>query len=73
MIGEFDFDGVFFSPLLLYAVVALVLSAVLRRVLAMAGFYKLVWHRALFDFALFVVLLGAVAASAGPLIEGGWR
>jgi hypothetical protein len=74
VIGEFDFDGVFVSPLLIYAIVALAICAVVQRLLILVGFYRLVWHRALFDFALFVVLLGAVSAVAGPLIErGGWR
>jgi hypothetical protein len=33
----------------------------LRRLLARAGFYRLVWHRPLFDFALYVILVGGVA------------
>jgi hypothetical protein len=31
-------------------------------VLAWAGFYRLVWHRSLFDLALFVILLGGITA-----------
>jgi protein-S-isoprenylcysteine O-methyltransferase Ste14 len=30
-------------------------------VLAKTGFYRLVWHPALFDFSLFVIVLGALA------------
>jgi hypothetical protein len=74
VIGEFNISGVFFSPVLFYAVVAMMLSTLVRRVLARVGFYRLVWHRALFDFALFVVLWGLAAAWTAPLIErGGWR
>jgi len=62
MTGELDIYGVFISPLLAWGVVALIATAVLRRVLAFAGFYRLVWHRALVDLALFVIVLGAVAA-----------
>ena len=41
-------------------VVAYVLSALLSAQLRRVGFYRFVWHRALFDFAIFVCLLGGV-------------
>ncbi len=44
--------------------VAFALSLPLRRLLAATGFYRLVWHRPLFDLALFVVLLGGVVTLA---------
>jgi Protein of unknown function (DUF1656) len=44
----------------LWLVAAYALSAVLRRLMQRFGLYRLVWHRALFDFALFVCLLGGV-------------
>ena len=40
--------------------IAFALSLPLRRLLAATGFYRLVWHRPLFDLALYVVLLGGV-------------
>lgn len=64
MTAEVDLYGVFISPLLLYAVVALALMAVLRRRLAAVGFYRTVWHRALFDLALLVIVLGAIVFAA---------
>jgi hypothetical protein len=36
----------------------------LRRLLRWIGFYRFVWHRPLFDFALLVIVLGAVVAAA---------
>jgi Protein of unknown function (DUF1656) len=62
MIGELDLHGVLVPPLLLSLLLALAASAVLRRLLARAGFYRLVWHRPLFDLALFVILTGGIAA-----------
>jgi hypothetical protein len=62
MIGEFDVYGVFVPVLLVWALIALALTAVLRRCLAVIGFYRLVWHRALVDLSLFVLLLAAVAS-----------
>ena len=67
MIAEANVYGVFVSPLLLYAVAALALMAVLRRGLAAAGFYRSVWHRALFDLALLVILLGGIVFAADRL------
>jgi hypothetical protein len=57
---EIDIYGVLVPALLLWLVVAYALSAVLRRLMQRFGLYRLVWHRALFDFALFVCLLGVV-------------
>ncbi len=64
MIGELDLYGVFLPALLAWAVVALLLTLALRVVLRRTGFYRLVWHAALFDAALFVILLGGVVAVA---------
>lgn len=64
MIGEIDLCGVLLPPLLVWVGVALLLSSVLRRVLAKAGLYRFVWHRPLFDFSLLVILTGLVAQAA---------
>jgi hypothetical protein len=61
MIGEVDLHGVLIPPLLLSLVLALVASVAMRRLLARIGFYRLVWHRPLFDFAVYVILVGGVA------------
>lgn len=63
MTGELDLFGVFVPPLLAWALLALVLSVPLRRVLDWCGFYRLVWHRPLVDLALFVILLAALSAT----------
>jgi uncharacterized protein DUF1656 len=57
---EVDIYGVLVPALLLWLIVAYALSAVLRRLMRRSDLYRLVWHRALFDFALFVCLLGGV-------------
>jgi hypothetical protein len=66
MISEFDVNGVFLSPVLVSAVLAYVASLVVRRLLSLAGAYRAVWHPALFDAALFVVLWAVVAAFPLP-------
>ncbi len=62
MIGEVDIYGVFVHPLLPILVVALAASAGLRSLLRRIGFYRMVWHRPLFDLALLVILVGALVA-----------
>lgn len=57
---ELDIYGLFITPLLAWAVIAWLISIPLRRLLEAIGFYRLVWHRALFDVALFFILLGGV-------------
>jgi hypothetical protein len=64
MIGEVDLYGVFVAPLLLWLLLALPLTALLRRLLERLGAYRLVWHRPLFDLALLVCVLGGVVAAA---------
>ena len=44
-----------------------VLQLAIKRLLDACGFYRFVWHRALFDLALYVILLGVVTA-AGAVI-----
>jgi hypothetical protein len=60
MIGEISLYGLYVPPLLLLALAALAGSRLLNLVLARIGFYRLVWHPALFDFSLFVIVLGAL-------------
>ena len=57
---EIDIYGVLVPSLLLWLIVAYALSALLRRLMQRFELYRLVWHRALFYFALFVCLLGGV-------------
>lgn len=67
MSGEIDIYGVFVPTLLALMVVAFVLTGVLRFVLARIGFYKLVWHRSLFNLAVYIIALGGIVAIARAL------
>lgn len=64
MSPDFDVHGVFVSALLVWALIALILTSLLRRVLDHAGLYRFVWHRPLFELAVFVILLGGIVALA---------
>ncbi|MBV9461662.1 MAG: DUF1656 domain-containing protein [Bradyrhizobium sp.] len=69
MIGEFDIYGVYFPAFAVFAAIAFLLQVlVINRLLRAIGFYRWVWHRALFDLAVYVVLLGAVTAAGTTLL-----
>jgi hypothetical protein len=57
---EIDIYGVLVPALLLWLIVAYGLSASLGRLMQRFDLYRLVWHRALFDFGVFICLLGVV-------------
>lgn len=63
MIKEIDLFGVFVPPLMLYVAVAGLLWAPLRFVLERAGFYRIVWHPALFNLSAYVITLALVVAA----------
>jgi len=62
MIPEIDIDGIFLSTLVPTAIAALFLTWCLRKLLAGAGAYRSIWHPALFDAALFLILWAVVIA-----------
>ncbi len=61
MIAEVSLHGLYVPTLLLLALVALAGTRVLGKLLLRLGFYRLVWHPALFEFALFFILLGSLS------------
>lgn len=68
MMGEFDIGGVLLSSVFVTALIALAAAFVVRRLLTRVGAYRFVWHPALFDLALFVILWAAVAALPFPTL-----
>jgi hypothetical protein len=60
MIKEIDIGGVFITPFLAWAVIAMIINAVLSRLFTRFGLYRLVWHRHLFDLAIFIILFAGV-------------
>ena len=45
---------------MLWAILAYGLALIVRKLFGYAGLYRLIWHRSLFDFALYVCLLGGL-------------
>ena len=69
MIGEFDIYGVYFPAFAVFAGIAFLLQVVIKRFLDASGFYRFVWHRALFDLAIYVILLGVVTAAGANVLS----
>ncbi|UOK71950.1 MULTISPECIES: DUF1656 domain-containing protein [Ancylobacter] len=61
--------GIYFPPVLIWAAVALAPYLLLRWGLARAGFYRFVWHRPLFDAALYIILFGMFILLLPSLLE----
>jgi Na+/phosphate symporter len=60
VIGDLNLYGIFVPTLLVLMLVAYGVFLLLHRVLNTLHFYRLVWHRSLFNVALYIVLLGLI-------------
>jgi Protein of unknown function (DUF1656) len=58
VIGEIDIFGVFVPAVLVLMLLAYLVNLGIRAVLAHIGFYRFVWHRSVFDLAIYVLVLG---------------
>ena len=67
MIGETSFYGLYLPWLMLECGAAFVAQWGVRRMLGRIGAYRWVWHPALFDTALYVLLLYAISRAAALL------
>ncbi|NPT46485.1 DUF1656 domain-containing protein [Paraburkholderia sp. 1N] len=66
MIEDVDIVGIFAPAVVLLMLVAWMLNLAVKRVLEQIGFYRLVWHRHLFDLSLYVVILGVLVLFTVP-------
>jgi hypothetical protein len=70
---EVNLSGVFVPALLIWATAAFFVSSWVGRILSRTGFYRLVWHRALFDFAMLVLVWAAISAAVyHQAFSGAW-
>ncbi len=57
MIAELDIFGVLVAPIVAYALLAIPLLLVLRWGLARLGVFRLVWHPALVEVSLYLIIV----------------
>jgi hypothetical protein len=60
MFTEVQFAGIFFAPIVVYCAIGVALISIIRFVLGRTGIFSLVWHPALFELALYMIITGAV-------------
>lgn len=60
MIGDINIFGVFLPTALVLMLLAYLIYLPVQRLLNALHLYRLVWHRALFNIALYAALLGAL-------------
>jgi hypothetical protein len=65
LLSTIDVYGFYVPPFFLWIAAALVPFALVRWTMRRAGLYRFVWHRALFDIAMYVIVLG------GTILVGG--
>ncbi|MFG0408526.1 DUF1656 domain-containing protein [Pseudomonas sp. NY5710] len=64
---EWEVGGVLLSPFLLYVLLALALTGLLRLLVQATPLARWIWHEALFDAAVFVCVLFLVVRLLGAL------
>jgi hypothetical protein len=64
---ELDIYGIFVPALFAWLLLAYAAYLIARQGLAWSGFYLYVWHRPLFDVALYVILLGVIVFTSAWL------
>jgi hypothetical protein len=63
---NFVVGGIYWPPFLADVLIAAVVFVPLRLIALRLGLYRLVWHPALFELAIFTCLLGVVMFFLGP-------
>ena len=61
MHGQFSLYGIYLPSLLGLMALAYLLNGVVRLGLTRAGFYRWIWHPALFNLAVYIILLGLLS------------
>ena len=60
MFTEAQLDGILFAPIVLYCLLGVIVFVPLRFVLGRLRIFSAVWHPALFELALYMIITGAI-------------
>lgn len=63
--AEFNFFGVYVAPIAPMMLLAWAILLPVRRLADRNGWFRFVWHPALFVFAMYLILLSAIVLLAG--------
>jgi len=62
MLKEIDLTGLYVAPIILYMLISTPIFLVIRLFLSRVGVLSFVWHPALFEIALFGIILAIVVS-----------
>jgi hypothetical protein len=60
MFNEAQFDGILFAPIVLYCLLGAIVFVPVRFVLGRLRVFSAVWHPALFELALYLIMIGTI-------------
>ena len=63
---EIDLFGVYVAPISVMMLAAWVITIGVRRIVSRLGLLRLVWHPALFVFAVYLITLSSIVLIAAP-------
>ncbi|BCG85220.1 DUF1656 domain-containing protein [Mesorhizobium sp. 113-3-9] len=69
MQSDISIAGVYLPGLLVLMLAAFVVARMVWQALSWTGLYSFVWHRALFNFALYILILGALSSLSNRLLS----
>jgi hypothetical protein len=58
MMGEINFYGIYIPWLVILGIVSILCTRLVSYVMARFGLYRFIWHAALFDLSVFIIILG---------------
>lgn len=64
MFTEAQLDGILFAPVVLYCLLGALVFVPVRFLLGRLGVFSAVWHPALFEVSLYLIITGAIIAVA---------
>ena len=64
---EIDIFGVYVAPIVPMMIAALLITLALRWLAVTAGLFRWVWHPALFEFSVYLIVLTAIVLAVGTL------
>lgn len=64
---ETNVFGVYVAPIVPMMIVALIITLALRWLALALGLFRWIWHPALFEFSVYLIVLTAVVVTAGAL------
>jgi len=64
---EIDVFGVYVAPIVPMMLAAVLVTLALRWIAVAAGLFRWIWHPALFEFSVYLIVLAAIVLAAGML------